>query len=96
MYYVYDTNIADEKDIDINKVEACKETKSVGGFIGEDINTTCVSIDMTGFMQRTTICNNKDKGFNPSPATILIDKNKMLLQFLNKKREQSFSVFNLQ
>jgi hypothetical protein len=96
MYYVFDNNVADEKNIDLNKADTGKETETVSDFIGENINTSCVTIDMYGNLQRTTICNNKDKGFNPSPATILLDKNKMLLQFLNNKKEQTFSVFNLQ
>jgi len=96
MYYIFDSDVKDEKNIDLDKVDESKETETVTEFSGKNINTSCVIIDMTGKMQRITICNNKDKGFSPFTGPVLLDKNKMLLHFISNGGEQNFSILNLQ
>jgi hypothetical protein len=86
MYYFFNDPAENEKDIDVNNVEASKKTKSPAlphAVVGDDWNTICISYDLNGKAQRTIIQNNKDFGFNPLDKTILLEKNKILLYFQN-------------
>jgi|GEM_PF-3999394 len=95
MYFFMNDNISNEKNIDINNVEAGKETKVVSRAFGDDVNTICVSYDMSGNAKRDVIQNNKDFALNPLDKVIFLDKDKILLSF-KKETEGMFSILTIQ
>jgi hypothetical protein len=96
MYYVFDNDVADEKNVDLNKVETSKQTETVVDVVDKNINTSCISVDMAGNLQRTVICNNKESGFDPLSKTIFLDKNKILMHMVGNGGKENFSTLTVQ
>ncbi len=93
--YFYNDHVKNEKIIDVNNVEGSKEPENINTEIGSDINTICLSYDMAGKATRTIIQNNKESGFYPLYNTVWLEKNKLLVYFVDKKGEH-FSALTLQ
>jgi hypothetical protein len=96
MYYIFNDDKDNEKNIDLTKVESSKQTITSKSGRGKNVNTTCITIDPKGNMQRTLICNNKDVEFYPLDKTAWVDKNKILLYFMSDSSKEFFSSLSLQ
>ena len=95
MYYIFNDHKKNETNIDLTKVESSESTKIADDPRDSDVNTTCISIDMSGKMQRNTVQVHKDLGFYPLDKNVWIDKNKLLLYYSNGGKE-SFSTLTIQ
>jgi hypothetical protein len=96
LYYIFNDEISNEKNINLNKAETGPETKEVVDPTDSDINTTCLSIDLAGNITRTLIGNNKEAGLYPLDKTIWLDNNKVLLYFSKYSKTEHFSSLTIQ
>ena len=95
MYYVFNDHAKNEAKIDMSKVETSEKTKLADDPRGSDINTTCITVDMNGAMQRTLVQAHANLGFYPLDKNIWLDKNKLLLYYKNRGKE-CFSTLTIQ
>lgn len=94
MFYFFDDNTDNEKDVDLANIETSKDTKKTKDIDGKDVNTVCITYDMTGKAERIIIQNNKEAGLYPLDKTVFLEKNKILLYF-KKGTKEHFSVLTL-